>query len=251
MPTATHGRYRVVGESSQNLAIPFISPALIFLSLTPIFPYFPLSQSDPYFSPSGPVGRFPDFIGTTSRSDFRRLLRQRSFSVALALPPCARCSLPSPPSTAARAGGSLAGLPVPGSCGGKRRTSQVPGEPCCVRALLCDPGGMVMAKSLRPTPCCLPSSPKRRLPRCGHLGAPSHGPHTRCLRFAAPVTRTPRKTRYRLLTRRCRAGFAPAELHAQFPAGLPDRPSHAPRLRLAHKDLTPAFRDPGFPHGLS
>jgi hypothetical protein len=63
MPTATQGRYRLVGESSQNLAIPFSSPVLIYLSLTHIFlflcvdPYFcifgPLflqSQSDPYFS---------------------------------------------------------------------------------------------------------------------------------------------------------------------------------------------------------
>jgi hypothetical protein len=39
-----------------------------------------------------------------------------------------------------------------------------------------------------------------------------HGFRTRCLRFAVPVTRTPRKTRFRLLVPRYRTGFSPAGL---------------------------------------
>ena len=42
------------------------------------------------------------------------------------------------------------------------------------------------------------------------FGAPSHGSHVRCLRFAVPVNRQPRKTRFRLEASLCRAGFAPA-----------------------------------------
>jgi hypothetical protein len=47
------------------------------------------------------------------------------------------------------------------------------------------------------------------------------------------------KTRFRLLARRCRAGFTPAGLHAQFQDDAPRRPSQAPRLWPAHRDLTP------------
>ena len=36
--------------------------------------------------------------------------------------------------------------------------------------------------------------------------AQSRGPCTRCLRFAAPVARTPRKTRFRLVANLCRVG---------------------------------------------
>src|SRR4051794_38709600 len=42
------------------------------------------------------------------------------------------------------------------------------------------------------------------------FGAQSHGPLTRCLRFAAPVTRTPRKTRSRLLACSAGRGWLPA-----------------------------------------
>src|SRR3954453_3135607 len=39
------------------------------------------------------------------------------------------------------------------------------------------------------------------------FGAQSHGVWPRCLRFAGEVTRPPRKTRFRLLARLCRAGL--------------------------------------------
>lgn len=38
-----------------------------------------------------------------------------------------------------------------------------------------------------------------------------HGFRTRCLRFVVQVTRTPRKTRSRLLVKLCRTGFSPAK----------------------------------------
>lgn len=40
-----------------------------------------------------------------------------------------------------------------------------------------------------------------------HFGALSHSLRPRCLRFAGRVTPPPRKTRYRLLARLCRAGL--------------------------------------------
>ena len=41
------------------------------------------------------------------------------------------------------------------------------------------------------------------------IEAQLHGFRTRCLRFVVQVTRTPRKTRYRLLVRLCRTGLPP------------------------------------------
>ena len=50
------------------------------------------------------------------------------------------------------------------------------------------------------------------------FGAQSHGLHTRCLRFAVRVAPTPRKTRFRLLARLCRAGLAARwVLNVRFP----------------------------------
>jgi hypothetical protein len=51
-----------------------------------------------------------------------------------------------------------------------------------------------------------------------HFGAQSHGPFTGCLRFATPVTRTSRKTRFRLLAKLCRTGVAtPQGSNEKFP----------------------------------
>src|SRR5580704_9793142 len=47
------------------------------------------------------------------------------------------------------------------------------------------------------------------------FGAPSHGPHARCLRFAAAVARGPRKTRFRLVVLLGRTGFEPAGSHRE------------------------------------
>ena len=45
------------------------------------------------------------------------------------------------------------------------------------------------------------------LPRSGNFGIPLKGLHTRCLRFAVPGTRTPRKTRFRQVVNLYQAGL--------------------------------------------
>ncbi len=100
-------------------------------------------------------------------------------------------------------------LPLPAGCGrGNERNSQVPGEPACTCPALRTPAGSE-------TPG-LPWRPNAAFRRSNHVGsrdlraygAPSHGPCTRCLRFATPIARAPRKTRFRLPARLCRAGLA-------------------------------------------
>jgi hypothetical protein len=86
------------------------------------------------------------------------------------------------------------------------------------RALFSDPGGIAGARPLRRRDTAF---------RCVNdvgsrddvdFEAQSHGPLTRCLRFAVPVARTPRKTRFRLLAKLCRAGVgAPQGSIERFP----------------------------------
>ena len=105
------------------------------------------------------------------------------------------------------------------------------------RALFFDPGGIAGARPLRRRDAAF---------RCVNdvgsrddvdFGAQSHGPLTRCLRFAVPVTRTPRKTRFRLLAKLCRAGLVTRRVPSKgfrvtllppfpsFPGALTRRPS--------------------------
>ena len=76
------------------------------------------------------------------------------------------------------------------------------------------PAGL-QRQAVATSPCGLPHLVRRRLPRFGSFEAQSHGPNTRCLRFAAPVTRTPRKTRFRWLARPCRTGLATRRVPAK------------------------------------
>lgn len=48
-----------------------------------------------------------------------------------------------------------------------------------------------------------------------YFEAQSHGLRLRCLRFAAPVTRTPRKTRYRTVASLIRTGLSPVRLQLE------------------------------------
>src|SRR5262249_40048984 len=51
------------------------------------------------------------------------------------------------------------------------------------------------------------------------FGAQSHGIGTRCLRFAGRIAPPPRKTRFRLLSKLCRAGFVhPQGCDERFPS---------------------------------
>src|SRR5260370_13276852 len=101
----------------------------------------------------------------------------------------------------------ILGLADPGQlAAGDVGISQVPGEPCCAFAPALDPGRTI------------PSSPSRFrcCPRLRHgegshkvtsFEAQSRGFGTGCLRFAPPVTRSGRKTRFRLLAKLCREGL--------------------------------------------
>ena len=86
----------------------------------------------------------------------------------------------------------------------RRRASQVPRRPSPRMPRLFDPGGTSGAglRDSRPyvslLRCCLPSPPTRRLPRLEHFGVQFRSLRARCLRFAARVAPTPRKTRFRL-----------------------------------------------------
>jgi hypothetical protein len=69
-----------------------------------------------------------------------------------------------------------------------------------------------------------------------NFGAHSHGLHARCLRFAATVTRAPRKTRFRLVVHLGRAGLEPAGFHREVSALVRYViASSSPRLLLAHQ----------------
>ena len=83
--------------------------------------------------------------------------------------------------------------------------------------------------------CCLPPIQRRRLLQSCNFGAQSHGPLTRCLRFAGWVAPPPRKTRFRMAGQPFRAGLG-------YPLGPNERfqvvPFSFPRLRLAHYKIT-------------
>ncbi len=70
-------------------------------------------------------------------------------------------------------------------------------------------------------------------PARNHFGAQSRGPLTRCLRFAARVTPAPRKTRFRLPARLCRAGLVTRRVPAKgFCLWLPPFPSFPGALTI-------------------
>ncbi len=91
-------------------------------------------------------------------------------------------------------------------------------------------------QAIAASPCGLPPFIERRLPRCGYFEAQSHGLYARCLRFAAPVTQSPRKTRFRSVANLYRTGFIPAGFLTPFRDGL-RRQSQATKLCLAHINL--------------
>jgi hypothetical protein len=108
---------------------------------------------------------------------------------------------------------------------------QVPGGPCCERALLSDPGGTSALGHYRAS--MLSSTNwKASTPTTNtNFGAQSHGLSTRCLRFAGWITPPPRKTRFRMAGRPCPGGsdcpLGPTERFQVFPSSFP-------RLCLAH-----------------
>ena len=77
-------------------------------------------------------------------------------------------------------------------------------QPLATHAPVFAPGGTYPSRppGLRPyvllSRCCLPGWWSRRLPRLTNFGVHFRSLRAHCLRFATPITRTPRKTRFRL-----------------------------------------------------
>ena len=169
------------------------------------------------FPPRGPSGfPFPRFDGTI-----------KTLRLPAALPAALRCLRLAVPlrtlaigfrrrqATNACGPGRIGhpGAPYPGVSCGNDRASHVPGEPHCAYALLSDPGGTDASghydASTRP-----PCRTTTKAPACNvSFEAQSHGLGTRCLRFAAPVTRAPRKTRFRLPASSTGRVWPPAGFH--------------------------------------
>src|SRR5207244_2229472 len=104
-----------------------------------------------------------------------------------------RVSFPRPPDAPAAGLELVTRYLPPGICREDGRASQVPGEPRCGRAPFSDPGGIAGARPWRRRDAAFRSLNNVGSREFLHFGAQWHGPLTGCLRFAAPVTRTPRK----------------------------------------------------------
>ena len=133
--------------------------------------------------------------------------------------PSLRCLIrsrhwPAPPMS-----GQGFGLPAPLPALSGRRRQDLPSsrQILSIHALLpSDPGGTGAPGHSALT--MLPSAPgTASAPTRSDFGAQSHGLHLRCPRFAAAVTRTPRKTRFRAVASLTRAGLDPQDLFGRFP----------------------------------
>ena len=130
---------------------------------------------------------------------------------------CTRISLPEPPSASAPGLELVTRYLRPGLTMEAKGPPRFLGNPR-ERALFSDPGGIVGARPLRRHDAafrCLNHVGSREN---NHFGAQSHGPFTRCLRFAVRVTPSPRKTRFRLLASFAGRGWLPAGFHRKVSA---------------------------------
>jgi hypothetical protein len=80
-------------------------------------------------------------------------------------------------------------------------------EPPYKRALFFDPGGTPYTQAMQARERGRRTIKGQRLPRLLPFEAQSHGSFICCLRFAGWVAPVPRKTRFRLLAKLCRAGL--------------------------------------------
>ena len=177
----------------------------------------------PLPSPGSLQVRFPGLVGTMGRSDF--LPSFPGGSLTRPPVPSSRCLFRSRRWPALPAPGQGFGLPapLPAFRYGDNRISRVPARPSrCMPCSLQTPAGPER-QAIQRSRCCLPLLTRRRLPQIVDFGAQSHGLHLRCLRFAAAVTRTPRKTRFRAVASLTRAGLDPQDLFGRFPKRLISR----------------------------
>ncbi len=164
--------------------------------------------------------------------------------------PSGRTSLPSLGRTArglavrsqargARLPGSWAwspGCPT-GILRGDDRASQVPGHPPCAHAPLSDPGGISVPGLSRHLDAAFRCCEGVGFHDFSTLGALSRSLRAPCVRFAAPVTRTPRNTRFRLVASLCRARLA-TRRDAQRVSEVTARASHPPSPGFAWRNTT-------------
>ena len=139
------------------------------------------------------MGWFPRFVGSMRRSDSPSPVPPRFVAFARRYPGCTRVSLPWPPSAKATDLELVTRYLRPGF------TEKVKGPPRFLgnpreRALFSDPGGIASARPLQRRDAAFRSLNNVGSRESIHFGAQSHGLFTHCLRFAAPVARTPRKT---------------------------------------------------------
>ena len=158
------------------------------------------------FPRRGPSGRFPRVHGTSEALRLPATPPAAFRCLHLAVPRLHPCFAPGV--AGCDDGGPGVGHPVPptGTYRGGEGASQVPGRPVCERALFSDPGGTAGARPLRRRGTAFRYGQDVGSRELNDFGAQWHGPLTRCLRFAAPVTRAPRKTRSRPLAKLCRTG---------------------------------------------
>jgi hypothetical protein len=170
------------------------------------------------FPRRGPSGRFPRVVGTMRRSESPSPVPPRFVSFAWRYPGRIRVSLPWPPDAPVTGLELVTRYLPPGICREDDGASQVPGEPRGERALISDPGGTADARPWRRRDAAFRSNDNVGSREFLHFGAQWHGPFTGCLRFATPVARAPRKTRFRPLAKLCRAGVAaPQGSNERFP----------------------------------
>ena len=176
--------------------------------LRPSFPPRVLRFGFP-FPPPGPSWcGFPGFAGTMRSSDSLPPIPPHFVSFAWRYHAALAVSLPDMSSALSRGLELVQPGLLPASRRGNDRASQVPGRPQCVRALLSDPNEVECPRQSGSLDVAFRNSNNVGLRHFDNYGAQSHGPHARCLRFAARVTPEPRKTRFRLVASHYRAGLA-------------------------------------------
>jgi hypothetical protein len=172
-------------------------------------PSFPPTdpQSGTDFPPRGPVGWFPRFSGTIRYSDSLPPIRPRFVAFAWPYRAWALSSLPGEGSPPAWVSALVTRLAV------REYGAETTGPP---RFLDIPPAPMPRSRTPVESPCqansdtsMLPSTSMIVSASTFHhtIEAPSRSLGTPCVRFAAPVARTPRNTRFRLVASLCRAGL--------------------------------------------
>ena len=172
------------------------------------FPSTAPSRDIPFPLQGLPGEGFPCFNGTMACSDSRSLIPMRFVFLRLSVPSTPASFAPLDDTGDAEGPGASAlrlAIPQATLLGWKRPgLSSSWGTPVGVPCSQTPAGPSRQATTARR--CGLPLFVQRRLPRFASFEAQSHGPHTRCLRFAGWTTPPPRKTRFRLSATLCRTG---------------------------------------------